>query len=177
MKTAITKPIFNKENDQEIVNVLGKVLHDFPEYEDPAFGTYHPEKGYPQPYWDKFKDRKVSDDDGFDKTVKMPGGGHKERVVLPKGTKFARYGGPLKGYFGTTLGTEYEKLGLPYKKLTCEYHVYEVMEDIEVDKGIVAPIFNSKGGGDQYKFLESIQELLFDKKIADITIKTLKSGT
>ena len=177
MKIVNSKNIFEKTHDEKVYNVNGEELFDFPDYENPDFGTYHPVKGYPQPYWDKYRDDSVSDLDGFDKTVTMPGGDYKETgVVLPKGFKFARFGGP-KGYFGTTPGTEYEKLGLPYKKLTCEYHVYEVLEDIKVDKGVVAPIFNSKGGGDQYTFHESFQELIIDKKLKDITQSTFKTGT
>lgn len=177
MKVVNSKNIFAKNHDEKVYNVKGEELFDFPDYENPDFGTYHPVKGYTQPHWDKYRDDNVSDLDGFDKTVTMPGGDYKERVVLPKGFRFARFGGPVKGYFGTVPGTEYEKLGLPYKKLTCEYHVYEVLEDIEVDKGIVAPIFNSKGGGDQFKFFDSFQELLIDKKIKDVTSDTFKTGT
>jgi len=178
MKAVNSKNIFAKNHDEKVYNVKREELLDFPDYENPDFGTYHPVKGYPQPYWDVFKDRNISDDDGFDKTVKMPGGDYKERVVLPKGYRFARFGGPYKGYFGTTVGTKYDKLGLPYKELTCEYHVYQVNEPVEVDKGLVAKIFNSDGGGDQFKFLESLQELLISKKIADITESTfIRTGT
>lgn len=167
MKAVNSKAIFTKDGIKKF-NVNGEELFDFPDYENPDFGTYHPVNGYTQPYWDKYQDLSVSDKDGFDITVKKP---YKERVTLPKGTKFERFGGPVRGYFGTTPGTEYEKCGLPYKKETVEHHVYEVLEDIECDQGIVAPIFNSKGGGDQYMFLESVAEMLNDnpKKIAEIT--------
>lgn len=87
--------------------------------------------------------------------------------TLLKGTIIARYGTPF-GSFATDFGVPYHMLGLPYIKETVEYHVYRVLKDIQVFKGVVAPIFNSPGGGVQYFFhKEKLNALIRDENEDD----------
>ena len=50
---------------------------------------------------------------------------------------------------------DYDKLSLPYVRSTVEYHKYRVASKAlpvyrRVDKGVVAPMFDSPGGAVQY---------------------------
>ncbi len=106
----------------------------------------------------------IRDSDGFDKRYR-PYDNSDEYVIndfiIPKGTKLCRYGAP-SGVFTAYEGTTYESLGLPYVKETIEYHEYIVSKDIGVRcivvKGLVAPMFNSKGGAIQFKHKQSIED-------------------
>ena len=83
---------------------------------------------------------KHADDDGFD----------------------TRYGSEI-GHFSAPKGTSYEKLSLPYLPESVEYNEYKVIADnvriiCVVDKGIVAPGFDSAGGAVQYLHPITIRE-------------------
>lgn len=153
----------------KIFNDMGKELTASPEYEDPAFGTYHPALGYPMPYWDKYQDLNVSDKKGFDIRKLFPKSGtYKVRRILPAGKVVCRYGSPIKGYYIAPDGTDYAKVGLPYKRETIEFHRYLLKEPLEVWVGFVAPVFNSDGGAVQYVLDDSVQELLNMKAVEEL---------
>jgi hypothetical protein len=104
----------------------------------------------------------LCDGDGFDKTYRPIDNSDDYLVrdyIIPKGTIIGRYGTPF-GRFTTIKGTDYGRLGLPYKMNTIEYHEYQVTEDLlvecVVDKGIVAPQFSSEGGAIQFKHRQMI---------------------
>lgn len=105
-----------------------------------------------RPRWKEFI--KYGDESGFDIRYKAPNGYHIERVILPVGKKIIRYGN-ASGSFTTDEGTDYSLLSLPYIKESLPYHEYIVLEECEVqclvDKGKVAPGFNSPGGAVQYR--------------------------
>jgi hypothetical protein len=121
---------------------------------------YVDEKNIPHINW-RVEDE-LCDNDGFDKTYRPI---HNSEVylirdyILTKGTIICRYGTPY-GRFTTVKGTDYDMLGLPYKIKTIEYHEYQVTEDLSVecvvDKGLVAPQFNSMGGAIQFKHKQMI---------------------
>ena len=59
------------------------------------------------------------------------------------------------GRFTAPEGTDYDALSLPYDRETVEFHKYLVTEQsftvyCKVQKGIVAPMFDSEGGAVQY---------------------------
>lgn len=121
---------------------------------------YVDENNIPHINWGEETDK--VDRDGFDKEyrpIKDAGEYLISDYILPKGSIVCRYG-HSGGIFTTVKGSEYESLGLPYKKETIEYHEYKVSEDLKVDclvtKGIVAPKFDSNGGGIQFKHRQRI---------------------
>ena len=115
------------------------------------------------PHIDWGNETEKCDKNGFDKDYR-PEEGSDEYVIkdyiLPKGSMICRYGF-MGGLFTTTKGTEYEKLGLPYKKETIEYHEFKVTEDLSVDcyvwKGVVAPKFSSSGGAIQFMHKQPVR--------------------
>jgi hypothetical protein len=141
-------------------NVLGEdITEHMLEVIDDEFG-YIDENNIPHINWRAEDDS--CDKDGFDKTYRPISNSDEYLVcdyILPKGTIICRYGNPF-GRFTTVRGTNYNKLGLPYKMNTIEYHEYQVTEDLSVDcvvdKGHVAPQFNSMGGAIQFKHRQMI---------------------
>ena len=146
--------------DYKRYNYLGEDIANIKiELDDLEYG-YVDENNIPHINWRKEDD--IVDSDGFDKRHRPFDGLDTyviENYILPKGLVICRYGFP-RGYFTTIKGTSYETLGLPYKKKTIEYHEYKVTEDLQVDcyvtKGIIAPMFNSAGGGIQFKHKQTI---------------------
>ena len=121
------------------------------------------------------------DADGFDKTYCLNNCGKKyiiEDFVIPAGTIICRYG-TSAGTFTTLKGADYEKLGLPYKVDTIEYHEYKVSEDLNVtcyvDKGVVAPKFFSMGGEVQFKHKQSIFSECVDGYLQEVRLWIQKS--
>lgn len=80
-------------------------------------------------------------------------------IELQPGTLFDRYGSS-KGTWAAPAGTPYEMRALSPGTETTKYTVYEVVKPIKGLGGEVAPWFNQTGGGIQYKFEESISDLL-----------------
>lgn len=118
--------------------------------------------GEPEVDWSKLS--KYADKDGFDIRALIDGIHYKIKGVLPKGTIIIRYGSEM-GRFTAPNNTPYEKLALPYKKETVEFHRYIVIgDDVKikciVDKGIVAPGFGSDGGAVQYLHEKTVYYLL-----------------
>ncbi len=152
-------------------NYLGEELGDGkPQFISENFSKTTPE-GKIVPNW-KCNDGKTVDKDGFDRTNIESNGEYIEDVVLPKGTMLCRYGNE-NGNSTTLVNTPYEKLGLPYKKETVEYHEYKVMADgvtvkCIVTKGRVAPMFNSKGGAIQFLHKQSILAEVNSGKLKEV---------
>ena len=120
-------------------NYLGQDLGNTePELASSEFGYYDPD-GSLIINWSEESD--AVDKMGFDKLNKESNGQYKEDVELPKGTMLCRYGSE-NGKLTTLKGTDYDKLGLPYKRKTVEYHEYMVVADgvsvkCIVTKGII----------------------------------------
>lgn len=110
------------------------------------------------------------DKNGFDKRHREKDGNYYMEVSLPHGTLLIRYGGET-GSYTAPKGTPYELLGLPYVMETSEYHEYRVIADsitvyCNVQRGKVAPIFDSPGGAVQYYHMnDTMRTLLYDKAI------------
>ena len=106
-----------------------------------------------KPLWGTLEN---ADRDGFDIREDIC------EVILPVGTRLVRYGYET-GSYTAPVGTAYEELSLPYKRESMPYHEYVVKDSCSVQlclvkKGIVAPGFNNKGGGVQFKHTRSILE-------------------
>lgn len=122
--------------------------------------------GQPEVDWKLLDECKNADNDGFDTEHVEPNGRHRMKVELPRGTVVIRYVG--NGTFTAPKGTKFEQLSLPYFKDTMEYNEYRVIADYLdvvciVDRGVVAPGFDSCGGAVQYKHPMSMKESMRNK--------------
>ena len=98
--------------------------------------------------------------DGFDGTP--------TQTTLPEGTTFDRYGSP-RGSYGSPLGTRPEQRSLAPGTTNKPLTKYKVLKPIEnVQSGPAAPWFEQPGGGTQYKFPKTIEQLKADKFIEEI---------
>ena len=157
----------NEEKNEK--NCYGDIITGIKQFQDPSFGHYEPD-GKEVVHWKKPDD--LVDEDGFDKTYNDGFGNYKKVITLPYGKVICRYGNWM-GRLTTDIDSDYEQLGLPYIKETVEYHVYRVIADglkvkCSVNKGIVAPMFNSRGGAIQYKHFQSIKQELDQHKIEEV---------
>lgn len=132
-------------------NDKGEFILGIPELAKKEFGTGDRDiHGWPVVRWELVKEAPYAADFGYDNRFKII------NVVLAPGMLIVRYG-RTDGSFVTEYGTPYEKIGLPYKKETIEYHVYRVVKETTADmiiKGISAAAFDSEGGGVQYMLLK-----------------------
>jgi len=79
--------------------------------------------------------------------------------TLKDGTVVDRYGGET-GKFVSPKGTPYANRSLPPGADTRPYNAYEVVKPIDVQSGKIAPWFDQPGGGIQYQFTQSIDDLI-----------------
>lgn len=83
-----------------------------------------------------------------------------EKTLQP-GERIVRY-----GYEGGTYvspeGTPYTERALEPGYINKPYHVYEVVEPVDVKSGTVLPWFDEVGGGVQYQFDFPISDLIND---------------
>ena len=100
---------------------------------------------------DKAGNIKWPDNYGFKGTPKTK--------TLHPGKRIDRYGGS-SGQFVSPEGTPFGMRSLPPGSETRPYNIYEVVKPIEVKAGEIAPWFNQPGGGTQYMFNKSIEELI-----------------
>lgn len=137
-------------------NSSGQIISGIRKLSNTAYGTGAiDEYGDPVIDWNTWSAlSRFSDENGFDIRNVEANGKYIIEIQLPKSTLLIRYG-PESGSFTAPKGTLYEELSLPYIEETVEYNEYRVIaESISVlcvvDKGKVAPMFNSIGGGVQY---------------------------
>lgn len=142
-------------------NFRGEILTGPRQLKRPEYGTGKVDSlGDPIPDWSLLS--KEADEDGFDKTNREKNGKYIIEIELPQGTIIIRYG-KESGKFTAPQGTDYEKLAMPYKKETVPYYEYKVIAKnlhvrCVVQKGRVAPGFDSGGGAIQYCHNMSIYE-------------------
>lgn len=140
-------------------NSKGKSIDGIRRLKKEEYGTGEfDENGQPIVDWAKFRG-KDEDDRGFDTNNKESNGEYTMQVELPPGTIIIRYGSEM-GRYTAPRGTEYETLGLPYTEESVEYNEYRVNENVscEVEKGKVAPKFDSNGGATQYYHSMTIRQ-------------------
>ena len=142
-------------------NYKGETISGIRQLKRPEYGTGEKYKnGNPIVDWSHLS--KYADKNGFDTRHREKNGKYRIRIRLPYGSVVIRYGSEA-GQFTAPSGTEYEKLSLPYIKETIEYNEYQVISDnvtiiCIVDKGKVAPGFDSPGGAIQYYHPITIRE-------------------
>lgn len=90
-------------------------------------------------------------------------------LTIPPGTVIDRYGYP-GGTFVSPVGVPFEDRALPSSyKTTKPYYVYEVVHPIGAQTGTVAPWFKAKGLGVQHELSKTVQELLDDGSLREIS--------
>lgn len=154
-------------------NYRGEVIDGPRKLLRPEFRTgIYFENGEPEIEWKNLSE--YADEDGFDTRNVEDNGYYKIFINLTAGTKIIRYGNET-GTFTAPEGTPYESLALPYIKESVEYNEYVVIADnltveCKVQKGKVAPGFESKGGGIQYKHPVTIRESLKRRQLERIRL-------
>lgn len=134
-------------------NYKGETISGIRQLKRPEYGTGKTNRfGQPAVNWSCLS--KYADDDGFDIRNRELNGKHTVDFTLPYGSVIIRYGSEI-GRFSAPKGTAYERLSLPYVPESIEYNEYKVIADnvrikCLVEKGIVAPGFDSEGGAVQY---------------------------
>ncbi|MBN8209830.1 TNT domain-containing protein [Bacillus sp. NTK071] len=97
-------------------------------------------------------------------------------MILSKETLIDRYGFP-EGSFFSEKGVPYEQRALALHSDTADYHIYKVLENLEVMGGKAAPWFDRVGGGIQFiKYHKngktySLQELIDEDLIVEVTFE------
>ncbi|KAG8410967.1 hypothetical protein J3459_016789 [Metarhizium acridum] len=94
-----------------------------------------------------------------------------KNITLAPGTVIDRFGTD-RGYFVAPYGTPYEQRSLPPMNLATNpkysdgtpynFHVYEVIKDLPVRAGPIAPWFGQPGNGTQYVLNMRVQEAIKD---------------
>ena len=142
-------------------NYNGESISGIRQLKKPEYGTGKTNRyGQPVVNWNCLS--KYADDDGFDTRNIESNGKHTVEYILPYGSIIIRYGSEI-GHFSAPKGTAYENLALPYIPESVEYNEYKVTaHDVRiqciVEKGIVAPGFDSNGGAVQYLHPITIRE-------------------
>ncbi|KAB2956181.1 MAG: TNT domain-containing protein [Thermoanaerobaculia bacterium] len=86
--------------------------------------------------------------------------GATEEVVLKAGQLIDRYGGSAVSRYFSPIGTALEARSLPPANAAMPLRTFEVLQDISVDSGTVAPWFGQFGFGTQYRTTLTLQEML-----------------
>lgn len=142
-------------------NYKGETISGIRQLKKPEYGAGKTNRyGQPVVNWNYLS--KYADDDGFDTRNIESNGKHTVEYSLPYGSIIIRYGSEI-GHFSAPKGTAYENLALPYIPESVEYNEYKVTaHDVRiqciVEKGIVAPGFDSNGGAVQYLHPITIRE-------------------
>lgn len=158
---------------REKKNYKGEIITGPRKLKNASFGTgVLLDNGEPIVNWKMLSS--FADEDGFDIRNKEPNGNYKVMVTLPVGTIIIRYGNEM-GTFTAPEKTDYDDLALPYIKESVEYNEYRVLSpnlEVEciVEKGKVAPGFDSPGGAVQYKHPITIRESIKKKILERVTL-------
>ncbi|MFI9381105.1 TNT domain-containing protein [Kutzneria sp. NPDC052558] len=128
-----------------------KWQHDYVTKVDPATG--------------KPKDYRWPDPDtqpnGFDSPEE------RHPAVIESGSVIDRFG-KADGRFLSPTGTPYEQRGLPPQNLDDGYHQYQVLKDIPVWAGKIAPAMGQPGGGVQYLSPSTVADLIISGHLKEI---------
>jgi hypothetical protein len=128
-----------------------KWQHDYVTKVDPVTGKpkdYHWPNEYTQP-------------NGFDSPEE------RHPAVIESGSVIDRFG-KADGRFLSPTGTPYEQRGLPPQNLDDGYHQYQVIKDIPVWAGKIAPAMGQPGGGIQYLSPNTVADLILTGHLKEI---------
>ncbi|AOS65686.1 glycohydrolase toxin TNT-related protein [Actinoalloteichus hymeniacidonis] len=89
-------------------------------------------------------------------------------VMLQAGTEVDRFGEPT-GNVTYAAGTPYSRRSLPPQWIKRSYHTYRLLRPLQVLTGIAVPWFEQPGGGVSYVLPRSINDLIEDSALAEVT--------
>ncbi|KAJ6035828.1 hypothetical protein N7540_000107 [Penicillium herquei] len=97
-------------------------------------------------------------------------------VKLPVGRKIDRFGGE-GGNFFSPLGAPYIERALPPSnlktydtKFPANYHVYQILQELEVTAGPITPWFEQPGMGTQFQTKDNVSVLLSGQFIKELSL-------
>jgi hypothetical protein len=93
---------------------------------------------------------------------------HKQMFELPAGTEVDRYGDPT-GNLAYVAGTPFPERSLVPSWVNRPYRVYRLRRPIEVLTGVAVPWFEQPGGGTAYLFPKSLEDMVADGALVEIT--------
>ncbi len=94
--------------------------------------------------------------------------GQPEAETLDVGIHIDRYGSSY-GKYASPAGTPYPQRSLPPGSETKPYSVYEVLKPLRVKAGPAAPAFGEFGGGTQYLLPRSVQALIDEGFLKEVS--------
>ena len=94
--------------------------------------------------------------------------GKEEKTTLPKGMIISRYGNNYGRYVSPDGTTIEERALAKDARIQNELHRFELAKDVECIKGAIAPWFGQAGGGIQYKFSKTIDQLIKEGVLIEI---------
>ncbi|HET8643401.1 MAG TPA: glycohydrolase toxin TNT-related protein [Pseudonocardiaceae bacterium] len=92
----------------------------------------------------------------------------KRMVMLPAGTEIDRYGDP-DGNVAYAARTQFQHRSLPADWGDNTYHLYRLQRPMEALTGIAVPWFEQPGGGTAFVLPSSINELLTDGTLVEVS--------
>ncbi|TWP44909.1 DUF4237 domain-containing protein [Lentzea tibetensis] len=93
---------------------------------------------------------------------------HKQMFELPAGTEVDRYGDPT-GNLAYVAGTPFPERSLVPSWVKRPYRVYRLRRPVEVLTGVAVPWFEQPGGGTAYLFPKSLEDMVADGALVEIT--------
>ncbi|MGH3659023.1 MAG: TNT domain-containing protein, partial [Micromonosporaceae bacterium] len=91
-----------------------------------------------------------------------------EPVMLAVGTEIDRFGDEHGRVFAAD-GTSFRRRSLPPPRLDAGYHRYRVLRELPMWRAVSASWFGQPGGGDRYRAVYPVNDLLAMGYLAEIT--------
>jgi hypothetical protein len=99
----------------------------------------------------------------------------KKMVELAPGTEVDRFGDP-DGNLAYSAGTPFEERSLVPSWINRTYRVYRLRRPVEVLTGVAVPWFEQPGGGTAYLFPRTIEDMLAEGSLVEVTEDANASG-
>nr|WP_199441853.1 TNT domain-containing protein [Umezawaea beigongshangensis] len=99
----------------------------------------------------------------------------KQMVELAPGTEVDRFGDP-DGNLAYVAGTPFEERSLVPSWINRAYRVYRLRRPVEVLTGVAVPWFEQPGGGTAYLFPRTIEDMLAEGSLVEVTEDANASG-
>lgn len=94
--------------------------------------------------------------------------GKEEKTTLPRGMIISRYGNNYGRYVSPDGTTIEERALAKDARIQNELHRFKLAKDVECIKGVIASWFGQAGGGIQYKFSKTVDQLIKEGVLIEI---------
>jgi hypothetical protein len=95
-------------------------------------------------------------------------------IELPAGFEIDRFGEP-NGNLCYAAGTPFEERSLVPSWINRPYRVYRLRRPVEVLTGVAVPWFEQPGGGTAYLFPKTIDDMITDGALVEISNQETKT--